>query len=351
MFPNFISIIHHNIKLVCNRSSLHMLSTMRTTQITSYFAKRQKIESEIMIRSPPPAPPPQCNDDGIDSTEVWRLVTRQDFLTIQELARFLLLTSKSFVQTIYTQHDIWMTLLHARFNIDILNLLKTQPISPKQLFFSLNKGESRRPSPPVHKLQYQPDDYLLIVNLFSSNGQAFYSKTISSSNDDLKTFLDDGKIVLPMDVACPPSWQSMVNLTAVIHLYRIPDQKMLCLFQSNSADWMDENWLWLSIENDFLEMDDLEYARMLYSEVDRHGYGQGIYLDVNLYTEYSEDRNLFGCSCGLCYQGGVEMCKALGIEAQIRECDDDTPLDNKNVKDRGGVTFAHFLENAYGWST
>jgi hypothetical protein len=311
-----------------------------------FSAKRQKIESGIKIRSLP-----QCNDGEIDSTEVWRLVTRQHFLTTEELGRFLLLTSKSFVQAMYTQEEIWVTLLHARFTFDIVNLLKTQPISPKQLFFNLNKGETKRHYPPLRELKYQPEDYLLLVNLFSSKGQAFYSKTISSSTEDLKTFLEDGKIVLPMDVECPQVWQTMLDINVVIHLHRIPDQKTLCLFQTNTADWMDENWLWLSIENDFIEMNDLEYARMLYSEVDRHGCGQGIYLDVNLYTEYIGDRELFGCSCGLCCQGGKEICKSLSIEAQIRECDDDTPLDQKSLEDRGGVTFAHFIENAYGWST
>lgn len=293
------------------------------------------------------------SNESFDSCEVWRLVTRQNFLTIHEIGRFLLMTSKALIQSMYTQDEVWTTLLHARFSSMLVSkMLDFQSVSPKSIFFSLNKEDVNRPSLDIRELRYNANDYILIVNCFISEGQAIFSKAVSTSNgDDMDTFLKSGLLEISMDDAPRPI--SYESLEVTIHLYRIPDHKSVCLFKSDNVDY-DDDWVWMYGAGE-LAMEDLDYTRTLHSIVSRWSSARSIEMDVGIETKLVENAadthpsNL--CTCGQCWSSFQEVLKCIRIDTRIWEDDECFSLSERQKDSNvGKIQFAHFVENLYGWN-
>lgn len=238
--------------------------------------------------------------------------------------------------TIYDDPEqVWEVLLFRRFGPTAFS------ISTKQAFLSFIKEESRRPGMDIRQLQHSPEQYQIIINVFQSNGgQAIISRVVKG--ETVPTFFQQGKIVL-QDLNIPVDLDR--DLFASVHVHRLADDKVICLYHAQDCDWMDGHLFFET--GACLEMSDLLYTRRLDKELSRLGENiDGIMMQIVASVEYEETGANASCDCGFCFISGKEMLiKDLELNATISEYDDynEFPQDSK-------VTFAHYLENMYGWN-
>jgi len=270
--------------------------------------------------------------------EVFRLITRSNFLTIQELGRFLLFTSKSMTNSIYdSSEEVWELLFLSRFGPSIFSI----PRSSKRSFLvATMKEEARRPPMDIRGLRYSPEQYQVIVNVFQSRGgQAILSKVMKG--ETVPTFFQHGNIIMK-DLKVQIDFDRYMGVS--VHVHRLVDDKVICLYDSSDCDQFEEDQLYF-YNGDCLEMSDMPYARQLGKDLSTISESiEGISMEIELKTGYERAEENVSCGCGCCIGGGKIYIKELEVLANIKEYDDY----NAFPKD-SNVTFAHYLEEIYGW--
>ena len=279
----------------------------------------------------------------LPDAEALRLLSSSGFLSIKELGKFLLLTSKNMTEGIYTGDEVWNLLFQSRFSFT------TMPNNSKQAFLLYTMKEKRRPNIPIHKLRFNPGDYRIIINIFQhKGGKAVYSACLNGAEH--KEFFASGTISLKnLNIKVNTQKELGNNLVATLHIHRIPDDKVTCLFHCSEIDWEeddDEERIWF-FDSDGLEMRDLVYSRRLGEELSSIGESiDGLTMEIDLKICYqhdmSEDENLTDLSC-LC-DCRQRFIKELVLITYTKNYYDfnEFPLNSK-------ATFAHYLEELYGW--
>lgn len=120
------------------------------------------------------------------------------------------------------------------------------------------------------------------------------------------------------------------NLCITVHVFRLIDRKVLLLFRGRCTD-PDVDGAWFP-SDDNLEMRDYNYARWLNRELTNlYEFMSGLRVDVFI-SATTEDG--FGTE-----PGAIEVATELNFE------DDFEPFPRGK-----SVTFAHYLEEVYGWT-
>ena len=272
----------------------------------------------------------------ITPTEVFRLISSSQFLSIKELGRFLLFTSKTMANALYSEDELWGVLIQSRFSFSpgalrelLVSMGTGTTMGSKETFLSLfHRGQRERSPTVIRDLQYRPVDYKLIVNMFEGDGgRAILSRIIDG--EDVLSFFQDGSLTVT-DLDLPVG--DCVDLKASVQILRMTDNKVLRLFQEQGPDDYDTDYIFFGFDSN-LEFRDYDYSRRLYEEVCsdfEYVQGLGIWLDVT----YSHS-----CDCG-CSQN----IQSLNLSAKL-----DTLGDIEDFSADKEVTFAHFLEEFYGW--
>ena len=87
------------------------------------------------------------------------------FLSLKDIGRLLIRTSKSITEYIYNDDsdDLWKYLLKQRFYFEEEALLESK-IPAKNIFMSTFQKMSERPPMQIRDLRYSPQDYLIILD-------------------------------------------------------------------------------------------------------------------------------------------------------------------------------------------
>jgi len=258
------------------------------------------------------------------------LISTSQFLSIKELARLLLCTSKAMTNAMYSEDEVWSLFLQARFSFS-RDAIQKLPMDPKETFLTLFcKGQKRREILPIRELQYQISDYNVIINIFENRegGKAICSRIIDGK--EIPSFFKDGTLIVNgLYIPCGDN-----EITVSAQVLRLTDNKALVLSKERGMEYVDEGDVWFGFDSN-LEVRNHDYVQRLYQEVgDEYEHITGIFFDLDGTTEPDY------CECGCCI-GAIE---SLVFTAKFRVCEDIEcfPKDKE-------VTFAHFLEEFYGW--
>lgn len=288
-------------------------------------------QSTLAVSSPSSAPIQRRRLEAADiPIAVFRLISTSQFLSIKELARFLLCTSKAMTNTMYSEDEVWSLFLQARFSFS-REAIQKLPMAPKETFLTLFcKGGKKRESVPIREPQYQPSDYKVIINIFENRegGKAICSRIIDGK--EIPSFFKDGILIVNgLQVQCDEN-----HITVSAKVIRLTDNKALVLYAEQGLEDIYGSDVWFGFASN-LEVRNHDYVRRLYQEVsDDYEHITGIFFDLNGTTGPSD------CDCECCI-GAIE---SLELRATFWECEDiaHIPKDSE-------ATFAHFLEEFYGW--
>lgn len=260
--------------------------------------------------------------------EVLRLLSRTGFLPIKDLGRLLLLTSKSLTARLFNQDEVWSLLMQQRFSFPTNSL----PFSNKESFLTMSKEQNATKEPmAIRALRYLPKDYKVFINLFrGKGGRALISRCLDG--ESIPSFFEDGRIeVYGCDVKFSEGDLDLLDLTITVHIYRLIDNKVLLFFRGKSED-PDVDGAWFPNEDGNLEMRDYNYARCLNKEITNlFEFLSGLKVDVFV-SSNSENESFME-------YGTIEVATELIFD------DDFEPFPTGKV-----VTFAHYLEELYGWN-
>ncbi len=168
---------------------------------------------------------------------ILRKVAISGYLSIQDLGRFLLCTSKNIVHDVYSNGDIAYQLLDRQVGYRRNSSPHDTPsmLCPLRLLHCLSKEEATRPDIPLRPLEFTPADYHVIINIFSMNqasgGKAIATKSIAGSS--IPTFFDDGTFTEKIE-----SFEIDIGIDYEIsmHLLR-SDGKCCCLIDCEAENW------------------------------------------------------------------------------------------------------------------
>lgn len=284
--------------------------------------------------------------DGTTCSEIFRLVTRSNFLSIQDLGKFLLFTSNSMTKSMYAKEEVWALLLLSRFRFD-LGSFPSPRIPAKTMFLSFMAKERQRPLMPIRDLQYSPQDYQLIVNVFQQGGgRAIASRVVSG--DDAPSFFSQGKFEVE-DVDARVNLEDM-GLRITVHILRLVDGQVVCLFDSTDFDMLDCDLTYFGPGGD-LEFSDLAYSQSLDNALIKDSgpveFMDGIAIEATVTTQIvsaPEEKLLSICECGDRIVFGYKVIKTIEVSAQIDQYDEYISFPKDSA-----VTFAHYLETMRGW--
>jgi hypothetical protein len=274
----------------------------------------------------------ECN-----ANEVLRLLSRTGFLPIKDLGRLLLLTSKSLTSSLFNQDEVWSLLMQKRFSFPspaalLLNNTNTLPFSNKEIFLAMSKERNATKEAMVIRApKYLPRDYIIFINLFrGKGGQALISRCLEGAS--IPSFFEDGRIeVYDCDLKFSDGELDGLDLNITVHIYRLVDHKVLLFFRGRCED-PDVDGAWFPSEDGTLEMRDYNYARFLNKEItDLYEFLSGLKVDIFVSTNSENE------SC--MEYGTIEVATELIFD------DDFEPFPTGKP-----VTFAHYLEEIYGWT-
>jgi hypothetical protein len=295
--------------------------------------------------------------------EIFRLLIRSDYLAAKEYGKLLLLTSKSLTKACFVREEVYDWLCRSRWGESARKMIDGMGISPYNCFILLQKQKSRRPNVPyldIRPLKYSPEDYRLVITVFDDHGYPRVSKFLHGQ--DITPLFEVGSLSLDglRDVALSAKKKGSEGNSnpfhkwkATVHVFRIPDQKSLCLYHSDQNASLKGMCLSFCINNDPLQMND----------------GYGLQLLECRDTISFDCRNyegiVFNFSMGLCMESNGTVILDEDFDSSSNEYDvffnsihlDAFVMDNygnistmKFPKKMGKtLTFAHILENFYGW--
>jgi len=283
--------------------------------------------------------------------EVLRLLTRSGFVSVHSLGKLLLCTSKKMTNSIYTNDEVWKLLIQSRFSFDSFNSpTSILPLSLKQVFHFLQKREARRPATPIHTLEFVPRDYTLIVSLYymdwNDKKQAIFTKFIDG--DTIPSFFIDGSFEFDLSDDTP-----YYDFILSIHIMRA-DGKCCCLLGSEIGQEMRENQIWFYQNR--LEMNELNYANTLWKNLPSSSHYSSIEVmeDVGLQVDLDYVIPSFPEVENSVFYLEMVSFRKISVEAVFSLPHEFVAFRKMNSwKDEpskaSNITFAHFLEELYGW--
>jgi hypothetical protein len=211
--------------------------------------------------------------------------------------------------------------------------LDSVSLSPKDLFLVMSREHNATKEPMMIRApKFRPCDYKIFINIFRGDGgQALLSKCLDG--ESIPSFFEEGRIELyeyDINFFHGDNW---LDLNLTVHIYRVIDHKVLLFFRGKCED-PDVDGAWFPSEKN-LEMRDYNYARCLDKEISSlYEFLSGLKVDVFISTSESE------CNHGTYLEpGSIEIATELNFD------DDFEPFPKGKV-----VTFAHYLEELYGWT-
>jgi len=271
----------------------------------------------------------RLEDDGVP-TEALRLIATSGFLSIKELGKFLLLTSKAMTSSMYTEKEVWHLLLQSRFSFSPETISKL-PMHAREMFLALFlRGEKKRRPIAIRDLEHQPSDYKVMINVFEGlGGRAICSRMIDGG--DIRSFFDDGSLTIG-NLQLPFCYYE--DLSVTVQILRLRDQKVLRLYQEQEPICSEVSYIFFGLQR-HLELRDYDYGQRLFEVIsdDLDQQMLGISVDV--------DAECHSCPC--CCVAPHEI-HTLTVSAKL-----DYPEDVEDFPSGRNVTFAHFLEEFYGW--
>lgn len=295
------------------------------------------------------------------SPEIFRLLIRSEYLAAKEYGKLLLLTSKSLTEACFVREEVYDWLCRSRWGDSARTLIDDMGISPYTCFALLQKQKSRRPNVPyldLRPLNYTPEDYRLVITVFDKHGYPRVSKFLhgqdipsffkigSLSLNDLQEVVKGVKYHFPNYRTGNPfqEWKTTV------HIFRLPDQKSLCLYQSDQKTSLKGSRLCFCINSDPLQMNDGYGLQLLECRdtisFDCRNY-EGIVFDFSMdmnmdpsdstpeYDDEEDDDSLSFVSLHL----DAFVVDNLGHVSKIKY----------PTKMGKTLTFGHILESLYGW--
>ena len=272
---------------------------------------------------------PRLEDDVIP-TETFRLITTSQFLSIKELGRFLLFTSKAMTRSIHTEDEVWSLLLQSRFSFSPETISKL-PMNAKDTFLALiHRGQQKRVPIAIRDLEYQPSDYKVMINIFEGQGgKAILSRIVDGEN--ASSFFEDGSLTVK-NLQLP--YGNSEDLSVNVQILRLRNHnKALHLFQKQGPVDCDCGYIFFGWQRHLLELRDYDYGRKIFEAIGCE-YQQVLGISVEVDTD---------CNCCSCCLGPNEI-HTLKVIAKL-----DYPEDIEDFPRGREVTFAHFLEEFYGW--